>query len=843
MSVDDPMNTPAMKQYMDIKYKYPDSILFFRMGDFYEMFQEDAIIASSILDIALTKRQNQIPMCGIPYHASESYTSRLLTAGKRVVICEQIKSNDPNTKLLQREVVRVLSPGTIVEENLIKGYENNFLSLIFFMKNKISLAFIDISTSEFYFAEYDKVDKINIQSLMNKFLPSELLLFKEHAISMENLELELNLTLTLLDSTSIPLPKNSNPDDLKNIFNLFLRNSLKDNSIQLSNPSILSNTEYMELDSNTIKNLELIENQNIQEKGHSLFSILNKCKTGGGKRLLKKNILFPHINVDKIKEIWTRIEFFKNNQDIFKYILDLLIEIPDIERIINRFRVSGKALPRDFKAILQVCELSFLLHKKLENTPYTFDFNHSEILSISEFIRERLNDGDLPAILGSDGMFLKTGFSKSLDEARIAKSKGKDWILELESAEKKRTGLSTLKIRYNKVVGYYVEVSRKDSEFAPKEYFKKQTLVTSERFTFQGLQEIERTILSADDIIIEIEKQEFDLMVKSILESFESIHKLSNSLSALDYHTNLVTCLLDYNWNKPEINFSGGIELENSRHPVVEAYLKNGNTFITNSISLNTSQSSIAILTGPNMAGKSTFMRQVALCQILFQMGSYIPADKGNLSICDKVFTRIGSGDNLTAGESTFYVEMKESAYILKNRSEKSLILFDEIGRGTSTYDGLSLAWAIVENLSNYTFSGNKTKTIFATHYHELTELSKEDGVFTLYMDTIEREGEVVFLKKVKSGKAKKSFGIYVAKLAGIPESIVNRSIEILQNLESQKKDVKIKKHSEPSLFSFAQTFPNVEKVKSKLDSIDLDTISPRDALNLLYELKSLTKN
>ena len=258
MSVDDPMNTPAMKQYMDIKYKYPDSILFFRMGDFYEMFQEDAIIASSILDIALTKRQNQIPMCGIPYHASESYTSRLLTAGKRVVICEQIKSNDPNTKLLQREVVRVLSPGTIVEENLIKGYENNFLSLIFFMKNKISLAFIDISTSEFYFAEYDKVDKINIQSLMNKFLPSELLLFKEHAISMENLELELNLTLTLLDSTSIPLPKNSNPDDLKNIFNLFLRNSLKDNSIQLSNPSILSNTEYMELDSNTIKNLELI---------------------------------------------------------------------------------------------------------------------------------------------------------------------------------------------------------------------------------------------------------------------------------------------------------------------------------------------------------------------------------------------------------------------------------------------------------------------------------------------------------------------------------------------------------------------------------------------------------
>jgi DNA mismatch repair protein MutS len=843
MSVDDPMNTPAMKQYLEIKNKFPDSILFFRMGDFYEMFQEDAIIASSILDIALTKRQNQIPMCGIPFHASESYASRLLTSGKRVVICEQIKSNDPNTKLLQREVVRVLSPGTIVEENLIKSYENNFLCLILSNKNIISLGLIDISTSEFYYSEFEKSNKINIQSFLNKFSPSEVIFFKEHAITVDNLALEINCTITLLDSFLIPIPKDNQPDDLKVIFDKFLNLSLKGNSIQLSNPSILSKKEYMELDSNTIRNLELIENQNTQEKGHTLFSVLNKCKTSGGKRLLKKNILFPYLNLDNIQDTWLKIDFFHKNQDILKVVQEYLMECPDIERIINRFRVSGKALPRDFKTILQVCDISFLIKNLLKNTPYHFNFSVKEISKTIDFIKERLNESELPAILGGEGMFIKPGFSKKIDEAREAKSKGKDWIVELENSEKKRTGLSTLKIRFNKVVGYFVEVSRKDSEFAPKDYFKKQTLVTSERYTFLGLQDIERIILSSDDTITEIEKEEFDGMVSMVLENFTSLHELSHSLSALDYHANLVNCILDYNWNKPEINFQGNLHLENSRHPVVEAYLKSGSTFVSNSIQLNTNQSSVAILTGPNMAGKSTFMRQVAICQILFQMGSYIPADKGNLSLCDKVFTRIGSGDNLTAGESTFFVEMKESAYILKNRTEDSLILFDEIGRGTSTYDGLSLAWAIVENLSSQTFQGKKTKTIFATHYHELTELSKEDGVFPLYMDTVEKDGDVVFLKKVKPGKAKKSFGIYVAKLAGVPESIVNRSIEILSFLESQKKEIKTKKQSEPSLFTYSPTPIHLEKLKSKLESIEPDSLTPKDALNLIYELKGLLKS
>ncbi len=843
MPADDPMNTPAMRQFSEIKKKYPDSIIFFRMGDFYEMFQEDAIIASSILDIALTKRQNQIPMCGIPYHATDSYLSRLINAGKRVVICEQSKSQDPNSKLMQRDVVRVMSPGTIVEDNLIKGYENNFLCFIYLFKENIISSLIDISTSEFYYSMYHKSEKININSLLKKFSPSELLVFKEQAISFENLELDFNPTLTLLDSTIIKLPQDSSREEMKRIIDSFLANSLRENSINLSLPIILDKDNFMELDTNTLKNLELIENQNINEKEHTLFSILNKCKTGGGKRLLKKNILFPFIKEDDIKNTWAKINKISSNNTIHKLIKEKLLEYPDIDRIINRFRVSGKALPRDFKSILQAIEVSFLLKKELQRIEYEFTISEKELTELEIFIKARLNEDELPAILGGDGIFLKFGFSEDLDNARLAKSKGKDWIIELEEQEKKRTGLNTLKIRYNKVVGYYIELSRKDSEHAPKDYFKKQTLVTSERYTTEKLEDIERSILSADDIILEIEKKEFNIMIENVLLNFNYLKELSYSINSLDYHSSLTSCKNDYNWIQPEINYKGELILENARHPVVEAYLTKESTFISNSVVLNTSDRAVAILTGPNMAGKSTFMRQTAICQILFQMGSFVPADKAILSICDRVFTRIGSADNLTAGESTFFLEMKESAHILLNRTENSLILFDEIGRGTSTYDGLSLAWAIIENLSNSTFDGNRTKTIFATHYHELTDLDRENGVFNLFMDTREKSGEIVFLKKVKSGKAKKSFGIYVARLAGIPSSIVDRSMEILNNLESKKRDIKIKAEAGPSLFqSISSPSPDLEKLKNLLDEIDPDNLTPKEALETIYMLKNYIK-
>ena len=841
MPVDDAMNTPAMKQFIEIKKKYEDSILFFRMGDFYEMFGEDAIIASSILDIALTKRQNQIPMCGIPYHASENYLSRLINAGKRVVICEQSKNNDGNTKLLQREVVRVLSPGTIVEENLIGGFENNYLSLIHFHKEKVGVCFLDISTSDFYHSEFHKSEKVNIISFYKKFNPKEILVYKENAISFDMLEIDTVATITYLDSTQISIPPGSGNQELKEILNLFLSKSIKDNKIYLSNPLDILQSDYLEIDSNTIKNLELTENQSNGDKNKTLFSVLNKCITGSGKRLLKKRILFPFTNEEKIMNTRKKINIFLEYRIIHSSTKELLKEVPDLERIINRFKISKKAYPRDFRAILNSIDIIFKSKELLSTTDYEFKIPQEKLIELQDYIQSRLFEGELPALLGGDGNFLKSGFSKELDNAREAKSRGKDWIIDLEQREKKLTSLSTLKIRYNKIVGYFIELSRKDSELAPKSYFKKQTLVTSERFTCPELEELERNILSADDIINEIESLEFNKMIEKIIENFTILMEISNLFSDLDYHSSMAECKIQYNWIFADINHNGELILENSRHPVVENYLPSSTNFISNSIDLNSSNNAIAILTGPNMAGKSTFMKQLALIQILFQMGSAVPASRADLSICDKVFTRIGSGDNITSGESTFYIEMKESAHILLNRTEKSLILFDEIGRGTSTYDGLSLAWAILENLSRDTIEGKRSKTIFATHYHELTELEKETGIFNIYMDTREKNGEVVFLKKVKIGRAKKSFGIYVAKLAGIPSSIVDRSAEILSQLESKKREVKIKNEDEPNLFTFPKQISEENTINKFLENINPDNITPKEALDLLYQLKKLS--
>ena len=473
---------------------------------------------------------------------------------------------------------------------------------------------------------------------------------------------------------------------------------------------------------------------------------------------------------------------------------------------------------------------------------YKFTIPEIKLDSVYSFIAARLSENELPPILGGEGAFLKTGFNPELDRAREAKTKGKDWIIALEDKERKALGLNTLKIRYNKVVGFYVELSRKDSELAPSRYQKKQTLVTSERFTFAELEDIERTILEADEIIQSIEKEEFEKMMQEVLKEFHSFIALSKEIGQLDYTLSLCACKDEYNWVAAEMNEKGELSLIEARHPVIEKFMKIGERFVGNDVYLNRTNSSIAILTGPNMAGKSTYMRQIALCQILFQMGSYIPAKKANLSIVDKLFTRIGSGDDITTGQSTFFVEMKETAHILKNKTPDSLVLFDEIGRGTSTYDGMSLAWAILEHLSAEKQA--KTKTIFATHYHELTQLEKESGIFNLYMDTVEDKEEIIFLKKVRMGKAKKSFGIYVAKLAGVPDEIIQRAKILLEGLESKKKEIKLKPIEEPLLFP-KETEASIQQTKiiRELEKIQIETITPMEALQILNELKKLTRN
>ena len=827
------LQTPAMKQYLEIKKQYPDGILFFRMGDFYEMFLEDAVQASKILDIALTKRQSQIPMCGVPYHAAENYIAKLIHAGQSVVVCEQIKQE--GVKVLPREVVRIITPGTLVEENLLKSFENNFLCFAFFGKKNLHLTFADVSTSELYHLELDKTDSSSIKTNFEKFFPSEILVFKEHAILWDNLEIRTTAKLSFLNSEQISIPNKESLEEIRLVIDKFILRNFKQSNFAFHSTQELHENEYMSLDYNTIKNLNLLENENPTESSHTLFHVLNFTKTSSGKRLLKKKILFPLINENQIQTIWEKIEKLTSNPFIFREIQNLLSEFSDIERLLTRFK-ARKVFPRDFQTIQKNIELTQKILNYLKEISIPFHVNIEKLKKVESFISQRLYEGELPSLLGN-GKFLKDGFLKELDEARLASSQGKEWILELEEKERKKTGLGTLKIRYNQVVGYYIELSRKDASLVPDTYMKKQTLVTSERFSLPELEELERKILHAHELILKIEEEEFSKMIEEVLSQQEEFYHLALQISELDYTQSLATCKEKYNWIKPEINHTGEIFIEEGRHPVVEAYLEMGQNFVKNNTYLNTTNEAIAILTGPNMAGKSTYMRQIAIIQILFQMGSFLPAKKASLNIVDKLFTRIGSSDNLTKGESTFYVEMKESAYILKNRTEKSLILFDEIGRGTSTYDGLSLAWAIVEHLSRVTLDGNRTKTIFATHYHELTELEKEYGVFNLYMDTQEKEGNVIFLYKVKKGKAKKSFGIYVAKLAGIPASIVERASEILAYLESKKKEIKYTPN-EPTLFALDTVNSTCKKIEEKLKLIDPDSLTPKQALEILYELK-----
>lgn len=836
----DPMNTPAMKQYVEIKKKYPDAILFFRMGDFYEMFQEDAIKASSLLDIALTKRQNQIPMCGFPYHATETYISRLIAANQKVVICEQLKNDAQSTaKLLTREVVRVITPGTVVEENLLRGFQNNFLCVVLFIEENCYIGFADVSTSDLFYFCLSRQQNEKIITTINKFQPREVVIFSESVQELKLLFPDPEFLLSTILKQDVEFSSQGKFSILQDTIQYILNENFKTHSIEFKSPTIMDEAEFLEIDEQSARNLDLLENQITRDKQFTLFSVLNKCSTGIGKRILSKRILFPFRNRQTIEQRWSLIKILASHKAELKKLGKLLSSFADLERILSRFKTE-KTYPRDFRTIQVTIETAKQVHKILTVIDYPFIYPAREMDNIYAYIEERLATQELPPVLGN-GDFVRDGYDKELDEARQAKTGGKDWIIELETREKKKLGLNTLKIRYNKVVGYFVELSRAQAGQAPQHYQKKQTLVTSERFTFPELEQMERKILEADEIITLIEKREYDAMSQKILSYFQPFLALSREIGDLDYSIALCLCQQEYNWIQPQINETSYMEIIDGRHPVVEKYLPVGEKFIANSIKMDPQKKSIAILTGPNMAGKSTFMRQVGLSQILFQMGSYIPARTANLSVVDKLFTRIGSADNLTSGESTFFLEMKETAYILKNKTPASLILFDEIGRGTSTYDGMSIAWSILEHLNH---DSAKTKTIFATHYHELTELEREAGIFNLYMETLEKDDTIIFMRKVKKGKAKKSFGIYVARLAGIPDDVIYRSQEILAVLESKRKVIQFQSN-EPSLFNMTamQKDSNGERIITALKDIDINNITPIQALQYLDKLKKDFRN
>ncbi|MFN3603355.1 MAG: DNA mismatch repair protein MutS [Leptonema sp. (in: bacteria)] len=789
--------TPVIQQYLEIKAQYKDCILFFRMGDFYELFFEDAKISAPIMDVVLTRRQNNIPMCGVPYHSAEIYINRLLQAGKRIAIAEQI-SDSPNAKIMQRKVVRVLTPATIIEENLLKDSDSCYLMSLHFLDTKIGISLADISTGQVIGYELSTNSKYNLQDLYFSYVPKEIILIQESEKLLKE-HLKSNCFLYFLETWKASqdeakrkienfykirlesiLQKEKITSPLLGSLSLliyYLEKNFPDQKIDLELPKFYwDKEEFLVLDEKTIKNLNLFEPREI-----SLYSLFSPI-TSKGKRLLRDFLLHPLKDILEIQKRLELVESLIQKPNLITSLREDLKEVGDLERILTRMQYN-KANPKDFRTIIHsVRAIEKIIHSlEIEEIQYKIQVKES-LKQIVENLDCSIVE-DPPAILGNS-QFLKNGIDKEYDEAFFAKQKGSEWILDLEKKERQKTGLSSLKIGYNKITGYYIEISRVQAKNAPKDYERKQTLTNYERFMSLELKEIERKILLSEQILEEIEKKYFEHFVQLVLENKSDLKELIEKISYLDILIDFAKTSLENHWTKPKWNQNKELYLKNSRHPVVEKFIKSKQDFIPNDVYLNTKDQSLAIITGPNMSGKSTYIRQVAIIQILAQIGCFIPAEDSNLSIVDRIFTRVGASDNLAMGESTFFVEMLETAQILNYFTEDSLIIMDEVGRGTSTYDGLSLAWAIVEYLTEEI----KPKTLFATHYYELTELEKREGVFNLTVEVLEENQEVVFLHKIKKGTADKSYGIYVAKLAGLPKKVIERSQTLLNLFESKHK-------------------------------------------------------
>ncbi|HPP94785.1 MAG TPA: DNA mismatch repair protein MutS [Spirochaetota bacterium] len=853
--------TPMMKQYSEIKRQHPDDILFFRMGDFYEMFFDDAKIASKILDIALTTRQNDIPMCGIPYHAAESYIARLIKAGRRVAICEQLETVPSSGNIVKREVVRIITPGTLIEQNLIPGDDNNYLCSVYLSKDEGGIAFVDISTGDFFYRIFKKDLEIFRGELL-KFSPREILFFSTaqekdsqflDIIKNKNIPvLSLNewfyekdfmsecicKTLQIHSLKGLGLESDSAIIAIGSILH-YLNETHKTLLAHLKNPQKIQRDSFMLLDEATISNLELVTNQQDGSKNRTLFSVLNYTKTPMGRRILERNLLQPLLDKNMIEQRLALVDFFYQRVELLEEITSLLKSVLDMERIVSRFSL-GKIFPRNFIALKQSINAIDYIKKRLEehspSSPYLSQIIEQlkDLSSLAKKIEATIADD--PAISPENGRVIRQGFNSELDRLYDLKSDAKAWILKYQEEEKERLGLNTLRVKYNKILGYYIELSKLQAENAPKEYLRKQTLINVERFTTPQLQKFESDILGAADRITEIEKEEIEKLKIEVISLSRDIQTTAEATGYLDFIASLATAAIHNRFVKPQINDHNYISIKNGRHPTVEKYYTK-EVFIPNDIHLDGEENLIAIITGPNMAGKSTYIRMCAIIQLLMQIGSFVPAESADLSIADRIFTRIGASDNISRGESTFLVEMNETANILNNATDRSLIIMDEVGRGTSTYDGLSIAWGVVEYIHSYI----KAKTMFATHYHELTQLGKKKGIVNYNVLVKETLNNVEFLHKVVKGSADKSYGIHVAKLAGLPKVVISRSTKILERLEKSNSSKAIEHREERDPHEQLEIFNAKNHILIKtLQNIDIDKITPLEAINELHKLKKL---
>ena len=862
--------TPMMKQFLDLKAKHPDAVMLFRCGDFYETYSTDAIVAAEILGITLTKRANgkgkTIEMAGFPHHALDTYLPKLVRAGKRVAICDQLEDPKMTKKLVKRGITELVTPGVSINDNILNYKENNFLAAVHFGKASCGVAFLDISTGEFLTAEgpFDYIDK-----LLNNFGPKEILFERGKRLMFEGnfgskfFTFELDDWVFTETTAREKLLKHFETKNLKGFGVEHLKNGIIASGAILQYLTMTQHTQighitslarieedkYVRLDKFTVRSLELIGSMN--DGGSSLLNVIDRTISPMGARLLKRWIVFPLKDEKPINERLNVVEYFFRQPDFKELIEEQLHLVGDLERIISKVAV-GRVSPREvvqLKVALQAIEPIKQACLEADNASLN---RIGERLNLCVSIRDRIAreiNNDPPLLINKGGV-IKDGVNADLDELRRISYSGKDYLLQIQQRESEETGIPSLKVAYNNVFGYYIEVRNVHKDKVPKEWIRKQTLVNAERYITQELKEYEEKILGAEDKILVLETQLYTNLVQALTEFIPQIQVNANQIARLDCLLSFANVARENNYIRPVIEDNDVLDIRQGRHPVIEKQLPIGEKYIANNVMLDSSTQQIIIITGPNMAGKSALLRQTALITLLAQIGSFVPAESAHIGLVDKIFTRVGASDNISVDESTFMVEMNEAADILNNVSSRSLVLFDELGRGTSTYDGISIAWAIVEYIHEHPKA--KARTLFATHYHELNEMEKSFKRIKNYNVSVkEVDNKVIFLRKLERGGSEHSFGIHVAKMAGMPKSIVKRANEILKQLESDNRQQGIagKPLAEVSenrggmqLSFFQLDDPILCQIRDEILNLDVNNLTPIEALNKLNDIKKIVR-
>ena len=879
--------TPMMQKYLETKEQYKDCILFYRLGDFYEMFFDDAITVSRELEITLTGKscgqEERAPMCGVPYHAVDGYLTRLVAKGYKVAICDQVEDPKQAKGLVKREVTRIVTPGTILDAQAIDETKNNYIMCIVYIADRYGVSVADITTGDYFVTELPDGGKLKDE--IYRFMPSEIIwneAFYMSGLDLDDLKERFHMAVYSLESWYFDdtacrekLMEHFKVSSLAGLglsdydcgvlsagaLLQYLLETQKNDLSHMTRITPYTTGKYMMLDSSTRRNLELCETLREKQKRGSLLWVLDKTKTAMGARMLRKFIEQPLIEKQEILRRLDAVEELKQSAISREEIREYLSPVYDLERLITRI-TYGTANPRDLTAfagsLSMLPPIRYLLEEMESSLLKDIYAELDPLEDLCTLVQNAI--ADEPPLAMKEGGIIRDGYNEEVDTLRRAKSEGKDWLAKLEQDEREKTGIKTLRIKYNKVFGYYLEVTNSYKELVPDYYTRKQTLANAERYITPELKELEDTILGAEDKLYALEYELYCTIRDAIAAEVKRIQTTAKAIASLDVFSSFALVAERNNYVRPKINESGRIDIKDGRHPVVEQMIPNG-TFICNDTFLDDKKQRVSIITGPNMAGKSTYMRQAALIVLMAQIGSFVPASGADIGLVDRIFTRVGASDDLASGQSTFMVEMTEVANILRNATSKSLLILDEIGRGTSTFDGLSIAWAVVEYISDSKLLG--AKTLFATHYHELTELEgKIDNVNNYCIAVKEKGDDIVFLRKIVKGGADKSYGIQVAKLAGVPDLVIDRAKEIVEELVNEditirvseiavggkdsgaKKKAKPKKYDEMDLAQFS-LFDTVkdDDVLEELKNIDVGNLTPVDALNTIYRLQNKLKN